>query len=128
MATILLIEDSRLLRLAGERTLVKAGHKVITQIDGDAGLRAARTAKPDLILLDMMLPKLSGLDLLRMLKEDATTSHIPVIILSGLAQSNQAKLIKDGAAAFLVKSEEMMKDGPTGLAAVVADVLSKAKA
>ena len=60
---------------------------------------------PDLILLDMMLPKLSGLDVLRALKADVLVKHIPVVVLSGLGQANEAKLLKEGAAAFLLKSE-----------------------
>jgi CheY-like chemotaxis protein len=54
----------------------------------------------------MMLPRVSGLDVLRVLKLDALVKHIPVIVLSGLGQANEAKLLKEGAAAFLLKSLE----------------------
>jgi DNA-binding response OmpR family regulator len=76
---ILLIEDSKFQRVANGRTLVKAGYSVIHAGDGDEGLRIAREDMPDLILLDMMLPKLSGLDVLRALKADVLVKHIPVI-------------------------------------------------
>jgi CheY-like chemotaxis protein len=105
---ILLIEDSKFQRIANERSLVKAGYSVIHAGDGDEGLRVARENIPDLILLDMMLPKLSGLDVLRALKNDVLVKHIPVIVLSGLGQANEAKLLNEGAAAFLVKSEKSL--------------------
>src|ERR1700692_4581944 len=103
---ILLIEDSKFQRIANGRALVKAGYGVIHAGDGEEGLRAARENIPDLILLDMMLPKVSGLDVLRALKVDVLVKHIPVIVLSGLGQANEAKLLKEGAAAFLLKSSE----------------------
>jgi CheY-like chemotaxis protein len=58
----------------------------------------------------MMLPKLSGLDVLRALKADVLVKHIPVVVLSGLGQANEAKLLKEGAAAFLVKSETSLEN------------------
>jgi CheY-like chemotaxis protein len=54
----------------------------------------------------MMLPRISGLDVLRALKLDVLVRHIPVIVLSGLGQANEAKLLSEGAAAFLLKSSE----------------------
>jgi twitching motility two-component system response regulator PilH len=102
---ILLIEDSKFQRIANGRALVKAGYGVIHSVDGDEGLRIARENIPDLILLDMMLPKLSGPDVLRALNADVLVKHIPVIVRSGLGQANEAKLLKEGAAAFLVKSK-----------------------
>lgn len=61
---------------------------------------------PDLILLYMMLPKVSGLDVLRALKGDVLVGHIPVIVLSGLNQANETKLLTEGGAAFLMISQE----------------------
>src|SRR5580698_9260577 len=102
---ILLIEDSKFQRIANGRALAKAGYAVIHAGDGDEGLRIARENIPDLILLDMMLPKVSGLDVLRALKADALVKHIPVIVLNGLGQGNETKLLNEGAAALLMKSE-----------------------
>jgi DNA-binding response OmpR family regulator len=122
--TILLIEDSRLLRTANSRALVKAGYQVIGVGDGEEGLRSAREAVPDLILLDMLLPKITGLDVLKSLKGDALTRHIPVIVLSGLSQANAAKLLKEGAAAFFEKSEKMLDNDSADLIAAVKNVLA----
>src|SRR5450755_3760706 len=121
---ILLIEDSKFQRIANGRALVKAGYGVIHAGDGDEGLRVARENSPDLILLDMMLPKLSGLDVLRALKSDSLSKHIPVIVLSGLGQANEAKLLKEGAAAFVVKSEKSLENNSLVLIQAVQDVLA----
>jgi|ERR1700691_2291521 len=107
---ILLVEDSKFQRMANERVLVRAGYNIIHASDGEAGLKAARENVPDLILLDMMLPKLSGLDVLRALKADDLVKHIPVIVLSGLGQGNEAKLLSEGAAAFFVKSDKSLQN------------------
>ncbi len=125
---ILLIEDSKFQRLAVERALVRAGYGVIQARDGEEGLAAARANTPDLILLDMMLPKLSGLDVLRALKSDDLLKHIPVIVQSGLGQANEAKLLNEGAAAFLVKSEKSFENNTAGLIQTVREVLTRTKA
>jgi twitching motility two-component system response regulator PilH len=125
---ILLIEDSKFQRVANGRTLVKAGYSVIHAGDGDEGLRIAREDMPDLILLDMMLPKLSGLDVLRALKADVLLKHIPVIVLSGLGQANETKLLKEGAAAFLVKSEKSLENDSLVLIQAVQGVLAGTEA
>ena len=101
--TILLVEDSKMQRLANERILRKAGYTVLNASDGEEALRVARENIPDLILLDMLLPKLRGRDVLRALKHDPTTTHIPVVVFSGLPQSNEKKLKKEGAAAYFAK-------------------------
>jgi CheY-like chemotaxis protein len=103
--TILVIEDSRLLRLAITRILVKAGYQVISVGDGREGLQRAHDLCPDMILLDMMLPTLEGTSLLRQLKKDLSTKAIPVLVLSGLSQKNGQKLLADGAAGYLEKSK-----------------------
>jgi CheY-like chemotaxis protein len=108
---ILLIEDSKFLRLATERAMVRAGYEVTSAADGDEGLRLARQNLPDLILLDMLLPKLSGPDVLKALKLDPATAAIPVVVMSGLSNKNAARLEKDGAFAFLEKSELALDQG-----------------
>jgi len=101
---ILVIEDSRFLRATIERTLAKAGHEVTSAADGREALLAARHSLPALILLDMMLPGLDGTCVLKELKKDASTSDIPVIVLTGLSKTNETKLKKAGAAAYVEKS------------------------
>ena len=102
---ILVIEDSRMLRLAIERSLSKAGYDVTSVGDGQQGLALAQDLRPDLILLDMMLPTLEGTGVLRQLRQDAGTKLIPVIVLSGLSQKNEHKLRTAGATAYLEKSK-----------------------
>jgi CheY-like chemotaxis protein len=124
---ILLIEDSKFQRIANERALVKAGYGVTHAGDGEQGLRVARESIPDLILLDMMLPKVSGLDVLRALKGDVLVKHIPVIVLSGLGQANEAKLMTEGAAAFVMKSEKSLENDSLLLIRTVESVLTQSK-
>ena len=106
--TILVIEDSKLLRIAAIRALTKAGYLVKSAVDGEEALRIAKETLPDLVLLDMILPKVTGLDVLRRLKEDPRTKDIPVILMSSLSQANREKLVKEGAAAFLEKSQKTL--------------------
>jgi len=123
--TVLLVDDSKLLRLAGERALHRAGYQVCTAADGEAALRSAVENHPHVILLDMLLPKVSGLDVLRTLKRSDQTKNIPVIILTSLAQANEAKLMAEGAAAFFEKSEHMLQDDYSELLRTVERVLTK---
>src|ERR1700730_8153632 len=104
METILLVEDSKFLRAATERILTKAGYQVICAGDGDDALELAGTSLPHLIVLDMLLPKLSGPEVLRSLKKNNLTAHIPVVVLSSLSQTNRSKLVQEGADAFVEKS------------------------
>ena len=102
---VLLGEDSKVFARAHELTLRKAGYEVIITQDGMAALQAARTEKPDLIILDLMLPKLQGQTVLRELKKDSATSKIPVIIYSGLPESNGQRLIRAGAHSYMEKNK-----------------------
>lgn len=104
MQTILLVEDSRLLRLLNQRALTRAGYQVLIAHDGEQAVHVAQTHVPDLILLDMLLPKLGGPQVLRALKRSDVTAAIPVVVLSSLPQSNEARLKKEGATAYFDKS------------------------
>jgi CheY-like chemotaxis protein len=122
---ILLVEDSKFLRLATERALARAGYEVCSAGDGDEALRLARVKLPDLILLDMLLPKMSGLDVLKALKKDASTRLIPVVVMTGMAQKNEARLKEDGAAAFLEKSTLELDKGSERLLEEVRAIVRK---
>jgi|SRR5579863_1515228 len=125
---ILLVDDSRFLRRASEQALGRAGYKVITAADGEEALKIARDQIPKLILLDMMLPKLPGLEVLRALKQDAATKDIPVIILTGLSDRNSERLLQEGAISYVQKSDKLLeKDGAVLIQAVV-QVIGKAAA
>jgi twitching motility two-component system response regulator PilH len=106
---ILLAEDSGFMRVALERLLVKAGHQVATVSDGHQAVQISTGNVPELIVLDMMLPKLSGLEVLEVLKRNSATKHIPVIVLTSLSQKNEAKLLQAGAAAYLTKSDKLLE-------------------
>ncbi len=86
MKPILVVEDSKFLRVAIEHMLLKSGYKVVTAGDGEEALRVAKSSAPNLILLDMMLPKLSGSEVLQALKKDPTTAKVPVVELSALSR------------------------------------------
>jgi DNA-binding response OmpR family regulator len=101
---ILIIEDSRLLRTTTERMLMRAGYEVVTAVDGEQGLRLAVETKPDLVLLDMMLPKLSGQEVLHQLRLNPSLKSTPVIVLTGLSGSNRQKLLSEGASLYFEKS------------------------
>ena len=125
MIKILLVDDSKFLRLATERALARAGYEVSSASDGEAGLRLAREKKPDLILLDMLLPKMSGPDVLAALKKDPLTASIPVVVMTGMSQKNAERLQADGAAAFLEKSSLGLDTGSEKLLAALREILQK---
>ncbi len=125
MIKILLVEDSKFLRLATERALARAGYEVASASDGEEGLRLARERKPDLILLDMLLPKMSGPDVLAALKKDPLTASIPVVVMTGMSQKNADRLHADGAAAFLEKSSLGLESGSEKLLAALRGILQK---
>jgi CheY-like chemotaxis protein len=108
---VLLAEDDRFLRRAAEARLRQHGLEVLTAADGEEALRLARTEPLDLVLLDVVMPKLDGFEVLKLLKEDPATARIPVIVLSNLGQERdvaQAKAL--GALAFLVKAHLSLQD------------------
>jgi CheY-like chemotaxis protein len=120
---ILLVEDSKFLRISTEHALSRAGYAMTSAVDGDEALRMARETIPDLILLDMLLPKLSGPDVLKALKADPTTKAIPVIVLTGMSERNAGRLRQDGAAGFIEKSQMAMDQGPNKLLAALSNIL-----
>ena len=125
MTKILLVDDSKFLRLATERALARAGYDVSTATDGEQALSIAREKKPDVILLDMLLPKMTGPDVLKALKKDPATAEIAVVVLTGLSQKNAARLQEDGACAFLEKSELGLDKGAEKLLAALAGIMGK---
>jgi CheY-like chemotaxis protein len=103
---ILLAEDDRFLRRAAETTLKQQGYTVITAADGEEALRVARSQPLDLILLDLIMPKLNGFQVLNALKKDAPTALIPVIILSNLGQDRDVQqAMEAGATAYFIKAD-----------------------
>jgi len=110
-ARILLIEDDKFLRRACEVSLKKRGFTVLTAVDGEAGLQQARAGSPDIILMDMLMPKLSGIEALEMLKKDEQLRSIPVVILSNSSVEADVQRAKDlGAIGYLVKADLSLQE------------------
>jgi two-component system phosphate regulon response regulator PhoB/two-component system alkaline phosphatase synthesis response regulator PhoP len=103
---ILIVEDDKFLRDLCLKKLKKTGFKVLTAFDGKEGLKKIKEEKPALILLDIVLPGLSGFEVLKQIKADSQTSSIPVIILSNLGQKEDIeKGIKLGAKDYIIKAD-----------------------
>jgi CheY-like chemotaxis protein len=103
-ATILVVEDNEASRDALSRRLERHGYRVVLAVDGSQAVSLARTASPDLILMDLGLPVLDGWDATRQLKGDAATRHMPIIVLSAHAMTNDRDLaIAAGADDFDTK-------------------------
>lgn len=111
MKTILFIEDESALQKTFDDILQREGYEVISALDGEIGLRLAKTKNPDLILLDLILPKLNGFDVLKKLKEDEKTKEIPVIVLTNLEEmSNIEKALELGSTTYLIKANYSLKE------------------
>jgi len=102
---ILIIEDEKILRTLLAQTLSREGFEVKEAVDGEEGLEKAKTEKPDLILLDLILPTIDGYEVLERLKKDPFTESIPVMIISNLGQDEEIQRgLKLGAVDFLIKA------------------------
>ncbi len=111
MKTILFVEDESVLQKTFGEILKQEGYEVISALDGEIGLRLAKEKKPDLILLDLILPKIHGFDVLKKLKEDKETQGIPVIILTNLEGIGDVdKALELGATTYLVKAQYTLKE------------------
>lgn len=108
---ILLIEDSETLRLRNQRALVEAGHDVTCADDCDSALQTARDRSPDLILLDLIAPKSSELEVLTRLKHSRATARIPVIALSALPGKKCHKLLDAGMEDYVDKRAIVSEGG-----------------
>lgn len=122
---ILLVEDSLPLRRENEGALSRAGYEVICAEDGESALELSQTRHPDLILLDMILPKMSGPEVLRHLKGDAKTKDIPVVVLSSLSEKNRQKLLEEGAEDYLEKGALMPMRGLNLLPSALENVICR---
>lgn len=122
---VLLVEDSKLIRQLNETALSMAGCQVICAADGESALRLAHEEQPDLILLDMILPKLSGVEVLRALKRNPSTVGIPVVVVSSLSEKNRQKLVEEGAEDYLEKKDLMPSQGVNLLPKMLKDIMSR---
>jgi len=111
MKKILFIEDESALQKTFEEILKQEGYEMISALDGEVGLRLAKTQKPDLILLDLILPKVNGFEVLKELKKDKETKDIPVIVLTNLEGIGDVeKALELGATTYLVKAQYSLEE------------------
>ena len=104
MATILIVEDSQTERQVLRKMLERGGHLVIAATDGVEGMAMARQNKPDLILMDVVMPGQNGFQTTRQLRRDPATQHIPIIIVTTKDQETDRVWAKrQGASDYLVK-------------------------
>ncbi|KKR47021.1 MAG: hypothetical protein UU22_C0040G0002 [Parcubacteria group bacterium GW2011_GWA2_40_8] len=102
---VLLIEDDRFLRELIAQKLEREKFQVMQAVDGEEGLRKLGEQKPNIVLLDLILPGLSGFDVLKKIKEDSANASMPVVILSNLGQREDVERgLSLGASDFLIKA------------------------
>ena len=111
MKKILFIEDESALQRTFGDILRREGYEMISALDGEAGLKLAKTKKPDLILLDLILPKVHGFEVLKELKKTPETKEIPVIVLTNLEEIRDVdKAVELGATTYLVKAQYSLEE------------------
>jgi len=111
MQKIIFIEDESALQKTFGEILKQEGYEVISALDGETGIRLAKTQKPDLILLDLVLPKINGFDVLGQLKKDEETKEIPVIVLTNLEGAEDIdRVLELGATTYLVKENYSLEE------------------
>ena len=102
--TVLYIEDNEFNRKIVRQLLSRTSYRLLEAVDGEAGVAAAVAELPDLILMDVQLPKMSGLEATRILRSDARTQHIPIVVITSFALSgDRERATEAGAAGYLAK-------------------------
>lgn len=111
MKKILFIEDEQTLQKTVGEVLKQEGFEALSALDGEIGLRLAQEEKPDLVLLDLVLPKKDGFEVLRELKASEDTRNIPVIVITNLeGVGDVEKALELGATTYLVKASYSLED------------------
>ena len=102
--TVLYIEDNEFNRKIVRQLLARTSYRLMEAVDGESGVAMATEHAPDLVLMDVQLPKLSGLDATRAIRNDPRTAHVPVIVVTSFALSgDESKAMAAGASAYLAK-------------------------
>lgn len=111
MAKLLIIEDDAVLRKALGEYLNSEGFEVVYAEDGEIGIELIKSEKPDLILLDIVLPKKDGYQVLQESKENPETKHIPIVLLTNLGSiSDVERALEMGATTYLVKADYKLEE------------------
>ncbi len=101
---ILIVDDEAHIRRLIEFTLKKGGFKMLVATNGREAINLATSDSPDLIIMDVLMPEMDGVEALDLLKQDARTSSIPVILLTGIGQSTTRREVEEkGTATYLAK-------------------------
>ncbi|MDP3971234.1 MAG: response regulator [bacterium] len=108
---ILIVDDEPLILKAYQEHLIGEGYDVSVAQDGQEGLKKAQDYKPDLILLDILMPKLNGIEVLQQLHADKELAKIPVIVLTNLVGGDSVnEAVKTGSLHYLIKSDHSLKE------------------
>ncbi len=108
---VLIVDDEKEIVKAISEHLVWSGFQVASAADGEEGLQQAEAFKPDLILLDILMPKMDGIEMLRQLKKEESTKDIPVIVLTNLDSLEKvAESVEAGSAQYLIKSNYSVEE------------------
>jgi CheY-like chemotaxis protein len=122
MYKILLVEDDEIMARMYKRLFKYKGYKIEIAKDGREGLVKVRNFDPDLILLDVMIPHLNGIEVLGKLKSNTKTKHIPIILLTNLGiQEELDKAVKIGIVRYIIKNDHT----PEEVFKIAKDVLEK---
>lgn len=109
--SVLVVEDDRFLRRACEVSLRQRGFTVLTATDGEAALELIRAEIPGLVLLDLLMPRMSGLELLRRLRSEERTRALPVLVISNSSREQDvAELERLGITGYLVKANLSLEE------------------
>ena len=108
---ILVIEDDSVLQKALQEFLAEEGFEIFSALDGEEGIKMGKEKLPDLILLDIILPKKDGYEVLKDLKSDEATKKIPIVLLTNLGSLNDVeKAIEMGATTYLIKADYKLEE------------------
>ncbi len=108
---ILIVEDDSVLQKALQEFLVGEGFEISSALDGEEGVTMSKAKKPDLILLDIILPKKDGYEVLKEVKADPETKNIPIVLLTNLGSLNDVeKALEMGATTYLIKADYKLEE------------------
>lgn len=111
MKKILIVEDEAALQDALKQAFVAEGYEIAQAFDGEEGIKLIKEGKPDIVLLDLILPKKHGFEVLEAMKGNEATKDIPVLVLTNLEESTEVmKAIELGARGYLIKANYALKE------------------